>query len=105
VELDGIPQRQLQVDGAKQEDVASVTNLRETWTDYAARPLYFFAGAVLLVLLIACVNNAGLLLARGLARQREFALRATLGASRGTLIRQSLAESLLLPPPAAPREL
>ena len=96
VELDGILQRQLQADGARQEDVASVTNLRETWTGYAARPLYFFAGAVLLVLLIACVNNAGLLLARGLARQREFALRATLGAGRAALIRQSLAESLLL---------
>jgi predicted permease len=96
VELDGILQRQLQADGARQEDVASVSNLRETWTDYAARPLYFFAGAVLLVLLIACVNNAGLLLARGLARQREFALRATLGAGRAALIRQSLAESLLL---------
>jgi predicted permease len=96
VELDGILQRQLQADGARQEEVASVTNLRETWTDYAARPLYFFAGAVLLVLLIACVNNAGLLLARGLARQREFALRATLGAGRAALIRQSLAESLVL---------
>jgi predicted permease len=95
-ELDGILQRQLHADGAKQEDVASVTNLRETWTDFAARPLYFFAGAVFLVLLIACVNNAGLLLARGLARHREFALRATLGASRAALIRQSLAESLLL---------
>ena len=75
---------------------ASVTNLRETWTDFAARPLYFFAGAVFLVLLIACVNNAGLLLARGLARRREFALRATLGAGAAALIRQSLAESLLL---------
>jgi predicted permease len=96
VELDGILQRQLQADGTKQEDVASVTNLRETWTDFAARPLYFFAGAVFLVLLIACVNNAGLLLARGLSRRREFALRATLGAGRATLIRQSLAESLLL---------
>ena len=95
-ELDGILQRQLQSGGAKQEDVAGVTNLREAWTNYAARPLYFFAGAILLVLLIACVNNAGLLLARGLARQREFALRATLGASRSALIRQSLAESLLL---------
>jgi putative ABC transport system permease protein len=96
LELDGILQRQLQADGAKQEDVASVTNLRETWTEFAARPLYFFAGAVFLVLLIACVNNAGLLLARGLARHREFALRATLGASRAALIRQSLAESMLL---------
>ena len=95
-ELDGILQRELQADGSAQEDIAGLSNLRETWTNFAARPLYFFAGAILLVLLIACVNNAGLLLARGLARQREFALRATLGASRSTLVRQSLAESLLL---------
>jgi predicted permease len=95
-ELDGILQRQLQAEGVKSEDVAGVTNLRVTWTEFSARSLYFFAGAILLVLLIACVNNAGLLLARGLARSREFALRATLGASRATLIRQSLAESLLL---------
>jgi|SRR5579859_1741721 len=96
VEFETILERQLQGEGAKQESVLAVTNLRETWTNFAARPLYFFAGAILLVLLIACVNNAGLLLARGLARQREFALRATLGASRSTLIRQSLAESLVL---------
>ena len=95
-ELDSILQRELQSEGIKSEDVAAVTNLRETWTQFGARPLYFFAGAVLLVLLIACVNNAGLLLARGLGRQREFALRATLGASRTALLRQSLAESLLL---------
>jgi predicted permease len=96
VELDGILQRELESEGIKSEDVAAVSNLRETWTASGARPLYFFAGAVLFVLLIACVNNAGLLLARGLARQREFALRATLGAGRATLLRQSLLESLLL---------
>jgi len=95
-ELDGILQRQLQAEGVKSEDVAAVTNLRVTWTEFSARSLYFFAGAILLVLLIACVNNAGLLLARGMSRRREFALRATLGASRATLIRQSFAESLLL---------
>ena len=78
------------------DSTASVTNLRETWTGFAASSLFFFAGAVLLVLLIACVNNAGLLLARGLARQREFTLRAALGAGRGTLIRQSFVETLIL---------
>jgi putative ABC transport system permease protein len=82
--------------GGQAEFTASVSNLRETWTGFAAGSLFFFAGAVLLVLLIACVNNAGLLLARGLARQREFTLRAALGAGRGTLIRQSLVESLIL---------
>jgi putative ABC transport system permease protein len=96
VELSGLLDSVAKSQGRTSESVAAVSNLRETWTEFSTRGLYFFAGAVLLVLLIACVNNSGLLLARGLARQREFTLRAALGASRGALIRHTLTESLIL---------
>jgi predicted permease len=95
-ELTAILEGEQKSEGVPLEDVADVESLRETWTGFAARPLYFFAGAVALVLLIACVNTAGLLLARGLARQREFALRAALGAARGRIAGQVLVETAII---------
>lgn len=90
--LQGIAER---VEGDVDERVTA-TPIADTLLGDVRAPIVALAGGVGLLLLLACANIANLLLASGVARRREFAVRAALGAGRGRIVRQLMAEHVLL---------
>lgn len=84
------------LDASKAEDAPIVERAIDQVGAKAKGTIYLIFGAVGLVLLIACANVANLMVARAWTRQREFTIRAAMGARRGRLIRQVLVESVTL---------
>ena len=78
------------------DHILRVGSLRDRALGSARKSLWFLMAAALLFLLIGCANVANLLLARGLARQRELSIRVAIGANRARIVRQLLTESCVL---------
>lgn len=75
---------------------ATITPLQDLLTTSARRPLFLLLGASALLLLAACTNLASSMLARGLSRRQEVAIRIAIGAGRLRIVRQLFTEALLL---------
>ncbi len=97
VEMDAIARRLAEAYPAENRGMGiTIMSALDHFTGDFQLALWVLFGSVVFVLLIACVNVANLLFARGATRRREFAIRTTLGAGRGRLMRQLFTEYLML---------